>query len=283
MSLVMFWHEKKSPVWIIASLKDVCPLKSRKAVILFWLVKGNMVMSHDGARVWGSLADRQVFVFPFSFGLFVCFSALFCHWIQEQLFFTSECERTCFAVANKEMQNSRLWERRSGWNESEMLERLAAARLRADRSRCPLWFSHHATEPQRREFWRMSKREREGKWEKKVSLLSARSVSFGGWRRDAAAGRSRRQTEEKKRNNGGDERNTELCYQKGHRAERSQVRGTQVTLNNDLPSHYHLNLSHADLWCPWSPLTPVSNPSTWTLRPAWKLLLKQVFLLLSDD
>lgn len=90
MSLVHFWHEK-NPVWIIASVKNVCPLKSRKAVILFWLVKGNMVMSHDSAGVWGSLADRQVFLFVF--GLFV---SLLC--------FATEYRNSCFSLLNVERQ-----------------------------------------------------------------------------------------------------------------------------------------------------------------------------------
>lgn len=99
MSSVMFWHKKKNTIWIIASVKNVCPLKGREAVILFWLAKGNMVMSHDSVRVPDSLAESQFF-------FFVCFFALFCHWIREQLFFTSECKRTCFAVVNKKMPNS---------------------------------------------------------------------------------------------------------------------------------------------------------------------------------
>lgn len=81
MSSVMFWH-KKNTIWIIASVKDVCPLKSREAVILFWLVKGNMVMSHDSVRVPDSLADSQVFLFV----------SLLC--------FATEYRNSCFSLLN---------------------------------------------------------------------------------------------------------------------------------------------------------------------------------------
>lgn len=65
MSSIMFWHthKKKSGLNYCIYSMDVCPLKSRKAVILFWPLKGNMMMSHDSVRVSGRMADRQVFLF----------------------------------------------------------------------------------------------------------------------------------------------------------------------------------------------------------------------------
>lgn len=89
--------KKKNTIWIIASFKDVCPLKSREAVILFCLVKGNMVMSHDSVRVPDSLADGQVFLFV----SLLCFATEY-----RNSCFSSECRRTCFAVVNKKMPNS---------------------------------------------------------------------------------------------------------------------------------------------------------------------------------
>lgn len=190
MSLVMFWHGIKSPVWIIASAEDVCPLKSRKAVILFgwseeiwWWVMTALVSE----AVW--LITRFFAVVFFLGGevvvcLFLCF---FCTWIQEQLFFTSECRRTCLAVGNKRVQDpSEEW--RARWNEIVMLQKFAAPRLHADRLRCPLWFcsSSTALSSSMKGIWKNVEKQEDVQ---KMPLWSSRSFSFGG----PTTGRSSRQ------------------------------------------------------------------------------------------